>query len=125
VDVRASSGAVAIGQVRGDCRVRCDSGRITVEQAGSADVATDSGRIDLRSVSGRTTAHCISGRIDIRLEEAADVAAETVSGRIDVHVADGVRVRSVTGPLPPDADPGADCTVATRTVSGRVSVTSP
>ena len=126
VDVRTSSGAVAIGRVEGSSRVRTDSGRVTVDETAGADVATKSGRIDLRSVSGRTTAHCVSGRIDLRLDAAADVEAETVSGRISVHVAEGVRARSVTGPLPADLERhGADCTIATRAVSGRVSVTSP
>ena len=56
---------------------------------------------------------------------AADVEVETVSGRITVHVAEGVRARSVTGPLPAALDRhGTDCTIATRAVSGRVSVTS-
>jgi DUF4097 and DUF4098 domain-containing protein YvlB len=126
VDVRTSSGAVVIGRVEGCSRVRAGSGRVTVEETAEADVATDSGRIDIRSVSGRTTAHCVSGRIDLRLDGAADVEAETVSGRITVHVAEGVRARSVTGPLPADLErDGAECTIATRTVSGRVSVTSP
>ena len=126
VDVRTSSGAVAIGRVEGSSRVRTDSGRVTVDETAGADVATKSGRIDLRSVSGRTTAHCVSGRIDLRLDAAADVEAETVSGRISVHVAEGVRARSVTGPLPADLERhGTDCTIATRAVSGRVSVTSP
>ncbi len=125
VDVRTSSGRVAIGRVEGSSRVRTDSARVTVDETAEADVATDSGRIDLRSVSGRTTAHCVSGRIDIGLDAAADVEAETVSGRITVRVADAVRIHSVTGPLPADPEPhGADCTIATRAVSGRVSVTS-
>ena len=126
VDVRTSSGAVAIGRVEGYSRVRTDSGRVTVDETAGADVATKSGRIDLRSVSGPTTAHCVSGRIDLRLDAAADVEAETVSGRITVHVAEGVRARSVTGPLAADLERhGTDCTIATRAVSGRVSVTSP
>ena len=126
VDVRTSSGRVAIGRVEGSSRVRTNSGRVTVDETAGADVATVSGRIDLRSVSGRTTAHCVSGRIEIRLDAAADVEAETVSGRITVHVADAVRIHSVTGPLPADSEShGDDCTIATRTVSGRVSITSP
>ena len=75
-------------------------------------------------MTGRTAAHCVSGRITIRLQAPADVEAETVSGRITVHVAPGVDVRSLTGPLPLDRDEGQPV-VATRTVSGRVNVTSP
>ncbi|MET0912389.1 MAG: DUF4097 family beta strand repeat-containing protein [Acidimicrobiales bacterium] len=123
VDVRTSSGRVEIGRVEGTTRVRSASGRITVDRTAGADVATDSGRIVLRSVSGRTTAHCVSGRIEVRLATAADVEAETVSGRITVEVADPVRAHAVSGPLPPDSEPhGDDCTIATRSVSGRVSV---
>lgn len=125
VDVRTSSGRVAIGRVEEGSRVRTNTGRVSVDETADADVATVSGRIDLRSVSGRTTAHCVSGRIEIRLDAAADVEAETVSGRITIHVADAVRFHSMTGPLPADSEShGADCTIATRTVSGRVSITS-
>jgi DUF4097 and DUF4098 domain-containing protein YvlB len=107
VDVRTSSGRVEIGEVDGDTRARSDSGRITVRRTVGADVATSSGRIELRSVSGSTRAHCVSGRIEIRIDAPTDVEVETVSGRITLHIADHLR----------DA-----CAIATRTVSGRVSV---
>ncbi len=125
LDVRTRAGRVQVGHVDGHSRVRATSGRVTVAQTAAADVATKSGRIELASVTGRTTAHCVSGRIEVRLDVAADVEAETVSGRITVRVPDHVRVHTVTGALPPGPPPeGSDCTIATRSVSGRVSVES-
>lgn len=125
LDVRTRSGRVQVGTVDGCTRIRSTSGRVTVAKTAEADVAAKSGRIQLLSVAGRTRAHCVSGRIDVRLDAAADVEAETVSGRITVRVPRRVRAHSVTGALPPGPPPdGADCTIASRSVSGRVSVES-
>jgi DUF4097 and DUF4098 domain-containing protein YvlB len=90
---------------------------------GQAEATTDSGRIVLRSVSGQVMAHCVSGRITIGLSAAADVDAETVSGRIAITIPAGVNAHRLTGSLPPRPSPdGSDCTIATRSVNGRVSV---
>lgn len=124
VDVRASSGRVDVNRVRGRSRVRTDSGAITVGATGEAEATTEAGRIDLRSVSGPVRAHCVSGHIKIELAEAADVEAETISGRITITIPAGVKAHRLTGSLPPDPAPdGSDCTIATRSGSGRVSVT--
>ena len=106
VDVRTTSGRVDIGVVGGACRVRGESGRVTVDSCGTADVATSSGRIRLAEVAGSVRAHCTSGRIDVGVRGSHPVAAETVSGRITVH-------------LGREVDPGI---VVARSVSGRVEV---
>jgi DUF4097 and DUF4098 domain-containing protein YvlB len=123
-DVRTNSGRVEIGQVAERSRVRSRSGRVIIDATAEADVATKSGRISLRSVTGRTHAHCVSGRIEISLADAADVEAETVSGRITVQVPRHLQPTLLDGPLP--ASPSAaGCTIATRSVSGRVVVERP
>jgi DUF4097 and DUF4098 domain-containing protein YvlB len=124
-DVRTGSGRVEIGSVDGECRVRSFSGRVVIRRCGRADVAGGSGQIRLEDVHGQAAAHCVSGRITIALASAADVTAETVSGRIDVSLPHGVRVHRVTsigdpGLRPPDTD----CTVAARSGSGRITISS-
>jgi DUF4097 and DUF4098 domain-containing protein YvlB len=125
VDVRSSSGRVEIGHVAGDCCVRSSSGRVVVGSCGSADVAAKSGLVRVKEAHGPARVHCVSGRITVNLAIAADVAAETVSGRIEVSVPAGVRVhRTSTIDDPTPRPPGTDCTVAARSVTGRVVVTS-
>ena len=123
LDVRTANGRVEVERVDQCSRIRATNGRVTVERTSEADVATENGRIELRSVSGRTTTHCVNGRIEVCLDAAADVEAETVNGRITVRVPSDVTAHAVTGSLPSGPPPeGADCTIATRSVNGRVSV---
>lgn len=123
VDVRTTSGRVEVGRSRGHARIRSKSGRVTIDAAGTADVATKSGRVELRSVTGSTVAHCVSGRIDVVLAAAADVEAETVSGRITIRVPRSATPELVEGPRPDGPrSAGCDCTIVTRSVSGRVQV---
>lgn len=123
LDVRTTSARVEVGRVDGCVRARNRSGRVSVGRAGEADIATTSGRIELVSVAGPAVAHCVSGRIEIGLEEAADVTAETVSGRIQVRLPAGARAHLVDGSTPAGPRPAeCDCTVVTRSVSGRVTV---
>jgi len=125
LDVRTTSGRVSVKEVSGRSRVKTDSGAITVDATGEADATTDSGRINLKGVSGRTRAHCVSGRITIDLMDAVDVEAETVSGRIAITVPRGTNAHRVDGSLDLDPTPGAnECTIATRSVSGRIAVKS-
>jgi DUF4097 and DUF4098 domain-containing protein YvlB len=124
-DVRTGSGRVEIGSVDGECRVRSSSGRVVIRRCGRADVAGESGQIQLEDVHGPATAHCVSGRITVALASAADVTAETVSGRIDVSLPHGVRVHRVTSIADLEHRPAdTDCTVAARSGSGRITVSS-
>ncbi len=125
VDIRTESGRVQVARSDGTCRVRTSSGRVEVGNCLDVDVSTVSGRVTLEAVAGSASAHCISGRIDIGLATAGDVDAETVSGRINVTVPGGTRVLRVDGQAEAD-DPAGDydCIIRTRTVSGRVDVSS-
>lgn len=125
LDARSASGRIKVTRVDGDCRVRSESGRVTVGGCRDCDVSTTSGRVELDAVTGTACAHCISGRVGIHMVEPHDVVAETVSGRISVSVPSGARVwRTTTDASSPPPDKDYDCTVTTRSVSGRVDVAS-
>jgi DUF4097 and DUF4098 domain-containing protein YvlB len=124
-DVRSRSGKVEIGEVDGECRVRSASGRVAVRACGTTDVATKSGRVTVEEVDGPARVHCVSGRISIGMASANDVDAESVSGRIEVSVPPGVRVHRSDHPDDGSTRPAdCDCTVAARSLTGRVAVTS-
>lgn len=125
IDARSASGRIKVERVDGDCRVRTSSGRVTVALCHDCDVSTTSGRVELAAVAGTARAHCISGRIGIRMVDHHDVVAETVSGGISVSVPSGARVwRTNADASTPPPDEDYDCTVTTRSVSGRVDVAS-
>lgn len=123
VDVRTHSGSVRIGEVSQGCRVSTASARVEVGRCGPAEVTTRSGRIHLRSVHGPARAHCVSGRIALSMAGPFDVDAETVSGRVEVALPDGVRPHVVTAPAGAEEAGPYDCVVVARSVSGRVDVT--
>ena len=124
VDIRTSSGKVSVGEVQGESRVRTDSARVEIGASGDADVATDSGRISVGRCTGNVRAHCVSGRVNVDMIAVGDVDVETVSGRIEVMLAPGAVPYTVQGASPAAERPdGTNCTVAIRTVSGRVKVT--
>ena len=121
-DVRSNTGRIDIGRSEGLCRVRSESGSISVASCQRANVTTESGRITLQGVQGAVQAHCTSGRIDIEMATANDIEAETVTGRIAISLPKGVRAfrtEATAGQATPD---GADCAVFARSVTGRVDV---
>jgi len=123
VDVRSASGKVTVEHARGNCRIRANSGAVLVSSCENADISTDSGRIELGGVRGQVKAHCISGRIEVSMLEAHDVDAETVNGRIKVELPSGTHVHHTKDPAD-SAPAGTDCVVLTRSVNGKVKVTT-
>jgi hypothetical protein len=125
VDIRSETSRVEIGEVTGPCRIRSRSGRVEVQSCGNADIAGGSGRIELRGVRGEVDAHSVSGRIELSMVSAQDVRAETVTGRIEVSLPNGTVAYQ-----PTDASgrslrpPECDCTVVTRSTTGKVVVTA-
>ncbi len=123
VDVRTSTGRIEIGRVAGDCLVRTTSGRVEIGQVGPTDVTTTSGGVRASAIDGSARVHTVSGRIELDLVGAGDVDAETVVGRIEITLPFGTRIHRADR-LDPAAHrpPDTDCTVATRTVTGRIEV---
>jgi DUF4097 and DUF4098 domain-containing protein YvlB len=123
VDARSRSGRVNVGHVDGACRVQSTSGRIEVARCSTADATSRSGRIELSDAHGPVRANCTSGKVRLRLAGAHDVSAETVSGRIEVSLPEGVDPLVVSAASDvPDAVSGHDCVVVARSSSGRVVV---
>ena len=123
VDLRSRSGRIHVGRSRGETLIVGTSGRITVDSSGPADVTTTSGKVSLRSVDGPVAVNCVSGTIQIDMASAHDVAAETVSGRVEVSLPPGTKARIDTpssGVVPVEGD--SDCVVTARSFSGRVDV---
>ena len=141
-------GPVAVNSVSGDLRVRG-------EIAGNASVKTVSGDADLDRVDGDMSAHTVSGDLrigpvagsaetktvsgDIRFQSvtAGDVRFSSVSGDVEIGIADGsavdVDAGSTSGdlssevplgsePVQGEGDPAPTVVLRGRTVSGDVKV---
>lgn len=125
VDVRVASGRVDIDHCEGLCRVISKSGRTTIGSAGPTDVMVDSGAIVAHRVAGPARLKTTSGRIDVALPGAFDVEAESVSGRIRISVPPDVHPEitlSSNGRTSVGVEPGRDCTIRARSVSGRLEI---
>jgi DUF4097 and DUF4098 domain-containing protein YvlB len=128
VDVRSQSGRVEVKRCEHRCRIVNASGAVRVGRAGELDAHTETGRIDAEAVDGQVRARTTNGRIDIGILGPGDIAAETISGRIQLTLAQGlgaqVAASSGTNRVENSAPRGDDCRVEARTVSGRVQVRS-
>ena len=120
--VTTTSGQVGV-EAAASCRIKTKSGHVRLVGCGDVDLATTSGRIELEAGSGPVRARSVSGYIAIALDSAHDVDVETVSGMIAVSLPHGARAHRSLAPGV-EAPEGYDCTVSTRTVSGRVDVTT-
>jgi DUF4097 and DUF4098 domain-containing protein YvlB len=125
VDARSRSGRIGIGHADGECRVVSTSGGVTIGRCGDADLTSRSGRIVVSDAHGAVRAACTSGRISVRMAGPHDVAAETVSGSVEVSYPESVHpLVTASSTSPVDASVGCDCTVVARSGSGRVVVTN-
>jgi Putative adhesin len=147
-DLRGHFGPLGINSVSGDVRARG-------EIAGGANVKTVSGDADLDRVEGDLSAHTVSGDLrigpiagsadlktvsgDLRLQSVTvgDVHFSSVSGDIEIGIANGsaldVDAGSTSGdlssevplasePLPGESEAGPTVVLRGRTVSGDVKV---
>lgn len=125
-DLRTASGLVELKHCSGPCRVKTMSGRIGIGRAAGIDVSTVSGRVDIRAVDGPVKIHSVSGTVDLRCERAVDAKVKTMSGPVTLKVPRGVRpnavLKALTGKARFDCQPGSDCNLDVRTLSGRIEV---
>ena len=125
LDLRVRSGSVEIGAVAGHCRVVAVSGRIEVDRAGSIDLTGVSGTVAVGSAGGGTV-RTTSGRVSVGLDRPADLEVKGISGTMEIDVARGIapelRLHTVSGRIKRDLEPGHDCVISVRTVSGSITV---
>lgn len=127
LDARTMSGRVEVARAAGDARVKTGNGRVHLaEVGGEAHVATVSGRVEIEHVGGPLRVSSVSGRIEVALTGATDARAESVSGRVSIALPEGVHpeasLRSISGRCTCEPEPGSDCSITARSVSGALEV---
>ncbi len=148
-EVSTASGRVDVHLVRGPAEISTMSGGVQVDEAATCSAQTASGRILVRHAIGDLTARTASGNISVGKAEASVTARtasgevlinsvargladlNSVSGDIEVKVAEGTGVyldlASVTGRVtseldPSDQDGDEDLQLRSRTVSGAIRI---
>lgn len=127
VDARSRSGKLEVERSRGTVRMRSHSASVRIGRAeGETRIASVSGLVRVDAAAARVSAKTVSGDIRVEVDGPGPVAAETVSGKIDVTLPAGARPdvhhRSMSGKLRLGLERGHDLDVTTRTISGDVSV---
>jgi Putative adhesin len=90
VDVRVSSGGIAVHDVRGPVRAEASSGDIDLSRVtGESTLRANSGNITGDGMDGRVSAETSSGDIEMSLTSQRDVRAKASSGDISLRVPDG------------------------------------
>jgi DUF4097 and DUF4098 domain-containing protein YvlB len=120
--------------VSGDVTVTADAERVDVSSV-SGDVALDtnsrnvsletvSGDIEVRRAGGRIHAESVSGRVRIDAAATEDVDAGTVSGDVEIDVANSltgrVRVESMSGEVTVLVPEGLSARIDAETFSGKI-----
>jgi DUF4097 and DUF4098 domain-containing protein YvlB len=117
VVVGTHSGRVRLTGVLGAVSAATSSGRISVDDAASADLRAVSGRIEVARCEGTCRARTVTGRID--LGEVGGLDASTEHGTVSVGgVAGAVQARTTSGRIDIGIDGPSD--VAAETMSGRI-----
>lgn len=90
VEVRLTSGNVAVTQATGAVDVRVTSGDITLtDVAGATTVESTSGNVTGRGLGGGATVTGTSGDIELQLSRPGPIKAEVTSGNVSVRVPAG------------------------------------
>jgi hypothetical protein len=120
---RVESGTLTTRGILGGASISGTSLCIEVDSAGNLSADTISGRITAGSVTGAARLSSTSGRIRVG-DAAGPVAAETISGGIDITTSAPVTIDagSVSGDITVHTG-GADPDVRAHSVSGRTRIT--
>ncbi len=125
VDVRAKSGDVEIGSCAGECRVVVTSAKIHIGRAQRASIAGVSGVILAEGVE-RAEIKTVSGKVLLGTTGASNVSVHTVSGTVEIRVPRDIhpatRLRSISGKVRNECEPGRDGEIAVASVSGKIRV---
>ena len=126
-EVRTASGRVAIESCDHDCRVTTQSGRVQVGSCAHAAVSTATGRVEVGHTA-RAMVRTVSGRVDVGAAADGEVAAETMSGAVEVTIPAGSAARmdlsSRSGRIHRDVVDGEGAAIAVRSASGSIRVRS-
>jgi len=126
VDVRTASGKVTVGVCEGLCRVTTRSGGIRIRSAAAIDVTLSSGRLEAEAI-GDAQVRSGSGRVSLGLERPGSVEVSSLSGRVTVTLAAGVRpalhLVSRSGRVRSEVDAGTDGNLSIESLSGAIKVT--
>ena len=87
VDIRTSSGTMAVRDVSGTVHAKADSGDVTLADiGGDATVQADSGTVDCSGLHGNTQVQADSGDITLTMATMANVRAAADSGTVRLTV---------------------------------------
>lgn len=134
VDAKTGSGNVTIGTVGGNANVSTGSGHAGVASyGGAAKLNTGSGNLEIGQAGDSLEAFSASGNVEVRRADHGRVRARTISGRVNVGVAQGVaawldittmsgRVNSTLEQGGPPAEGEKSVQLVIDTLSGNVNV---
>ncbi|MEO6397995.1 MAG: DUF4097 family beta strand repeat-containing protein [Tepidiformaceae bacterium] len=127
-DLRSESGKVRVAHCESGCRILTASGAVQVGSVASAEVATGSGKVDVASAAGKARVRTASGSVDVGASGQGDIAIETMSGGVTVRLPAGTRpaakLYAASGRTRCELAQGSDCTVAVRSMDGKIEVIS-
>ncbi|GLY01517.1 DUF4097 family beta strand repeat-containing protein [Actinoplanes sp. NBRC 101535] len=129
VDLKLTSGDVAVEDATSDVAVRSTSGDISVTGGGAASLETTNGDIVALGTTGPMTARSTSGDIALNLASASSVTATVANGDIEVFVPRGdyrISAQSAHGEatvMDLADDPKAANTLNLRASNGDITVT--
>jgi len=125
VDARSKSGKIEIGTCAGECRIMTKSATVSVGRADRATVAAVSGLVALAQVGGAEI-KTISGKVFVGSTGAERLAVHTVSGKVEIRVLGptlpSAQLKSVSGRVRNDVEPGDDFEIAVSSMSGTIRV---
>jgi DUF4097 and DUF4098 domain-containing protein YvlB len=125
VDARTASGDIKVESCDEECRCQTKSGRLRVGRADSGELVAASGSIEVDAI-GAVRVRIGSGNVTIGLTEPAPVDVETHSASVTLNVPTGLRpaleLRTSSGQVRCDCEPGSDGVIRVRTRSGQISV---
>jgi hypothetical protein len=126
LDARSISGNIEVQHCSGRCSLRTKSGSAVCNSARDALLSTVSGKITLDEASGKVRAQTVSGSVHVGSQRNSDVAVQTLSGSVKIAVPHGLRpdtrTKSLTGRPRVECEPGSDCRIAVRSMSGKIEI---
>jgi DUF4097 and DUF4098 domain-containing protein YvlB len=126
VDARTASGDITVENCDGECRCQTKSGRLRVGRADSGELVASSGSVEIDAIRA-VRVRIGSGSVSIGLTAAASVDIEAHSASVTLNVARGshpaLELRTASGKVRCDCEPGSDGTIRVSTRSGPISVT--